>query len=214
MNEFQSTLWTLIRGAGQGDEAALRAFVGRYRDPVAAYCRRRGFAADADDLAQEVLIRLLQDGVLRGADPARGRFRSLLLAVTKHVIGNHVERETAQKRGAGRVEPLADRDLAAPAPDDDFDREWVAHLVRTALDRLAKERPQYHDALRQFLLEGRTYAEIAKATGCAESDVKNRVFRGKGKLVAFLREAVKEYSESEKGYEEELAWLDRMMPGG
>lgn len=212
MTEFQSTLWTLIRGADRGDEAALREFALKYRAPVVAYIARRGLANDAEDLAQEVFLRLWQDGVLAKADPSRGRFRSLLLSVTRHAIGHHVERQASQKRGGGRVESLDGRDAASPGPDEHFDREWVGHLVEVALARLAREHPSYHEALRRSLLEGTAVAEIARALGKNEGEVNNYIHRGKRKLADYLREQVKDYSLSREDYDEELRYLSRFFP--
>jgi RNA polymerase sigma-70 factor (ECF subfamily) len=212
MSEFQSTLWTLIRGADRGDEAALRDFAHKYRAPVLAYIARRGLAAEAEDLSQEVFLRIFQDRVLSKADPSRGRFRALILSVTRHVIGHHFERQAARKRGAGQVRPLAQADPAAPEPDDGFDREWVSHLIEVALARLAREHPPYHEALRRFLIEGAPCASIAQALGRTEQDVHNHIHRGKKKVAEYLREQVRDYSASREDYEEELKALSRFFP--
>lgn len=212
MSEFQSTLWTVIRDAGRGEERALREFVLKYRAPVAAYIARRGWARDAEDLAQEVFLRLVQDGVLAKADPSKGRFRSLLLAVTRHVVGHHVERERAQKRGGGQVGSLEGIDVARPEADEPFDREWVAHLLEVALARLAREHENYHEAIRLALLEGKPWAQIAGALGKSEGDVANYIHRGKRKLVDYLQDQIRDYSASHQDYAEELAHLARLFP--
>ena len=200
MSEFQSTLWTVIRGADRGEEAALREFALKYRGPIVSYIARRGLPNDAEDLAQEVFLRLLQDRVLAKADPSRGRFRSLLLAVTRHVISHHREREGAQKRGGGNVRSLDSVDVSAQEPDESFDREWVGHLVEVSLARLAREHPNYHEALRQSVLEG--------APGIDH----NLVHRGKKKVADYLREQIQEYSLSRADYEAELQYLARFFP--
>lgn len=211
MTEFQSTLWTVIRGARAKDDAAVRDFVAKYRAPIVAYCVRRGLASEAEDLAQEVFLRIFRDGVLEKADPSKGRFRSLLLAVARHAVGNHLERERAGKRGAGQVQSLAALDVASEERDETFDREWIRHLIFLALDRLARDHPNYHDGVRRFLLEGCSYADIAASLGRSEGDVKNYVFRGKEKLVEYLREQVREYSASRAEYEEELRYLSKFL---
>lgn len=208
MSEFQSTMWTVIRGARDGNDEALSRFVNTYRPPVVNFCRRRGLEADAEDLAQEVFLRLIMDGVLQKADPARGRLRSLVLAVTKRVIGHHLERRSAAKRGGGQVHSLGDLDVAATPPDAaEFDRDWVAHLVARALDRLAQEYPHYQVAVRAFFLENKSYAEIAAATGKSEGDIKNHLHRGRQKLVELVRAEVRDYSASDDEYAEELRAL-------
>jgi RNA polymerase sigma-70 factor (ECF subfamily) len=212
VSEFQSTLWSIIRGADRGEEAALREFTLKYSGPIVAYIARRGLANDAEDLAQEVFLRLLQDRVLAKADPSQGRFRSLLLAVTRHVIGHHRDRESAQKRGGGSVRGLEDVDVSSQEPDEHFDREWVSHLVEVALARLAREHPDYHKALKGNALDGTSCAEIAKALGKTEGDIHNWIHRGKKKLVDYLRDQVQEYSLSRQDYDEELKYLSKFFP--
>ena len=177
------------------------------------YCNRRGFASEAEDLSQEVFIRLLQQGVLLKVDKTHGRFRSLLRAVTRHVIGHHVERATALKRGAGRVQPLGEIDLAGPGEEDPaFDREWVAHLLEVALTRLETEHPNYHQAVKGYLLEGKTYAEIAEASGVSTQSLKNHIHRGRNKLIGYLREQVRDYCQSHAEYEDELGLIGQLFP--
>jgi RNA polymerase sigma-70 factor (ECF subfamily) len=200
MSDFQSTLWTVIRGADRGEETALREFALKYRGPIVSYIARRGLPNDAEDLAQEVFLRLLQDRVLAKADPSRGRFRSLLLAVTRHVISHHREREGAQKRGGGNVRSLENVDVSSQEPDESFDREWVGHLVELSLARLAREHPNYHEALQKSVLEG--------ASGIDH----NLIHRGKKKVADYLREQIQEYSLSREDYEAELQYLARFFP--
>ena len=212
MSDFQSTLWTVIRGADRGEEAALREFALKYRGPIVAYIARRGLPNDAEDLAQEVFLRLLQDRVLAKADPSRGRFRSLLLAVTRHVIGHHRERESAQKRGSGNVRSLDNVDVSSQEPDEHFDREWVGHLVEVALARLARAHPNYHDAIQRSVLDGASCADIAAPLGKTEGDIHNLIHRGKKKIADYLREQVQEYSLSREDYDEELKYLSKFFP--
>ena len=212
MSEFQSTLWTVIRGADRSEETALREFALKYRGPIVGYIARRGFANDAEDLAQEVFLRLLQDRVLSKADPSQGRFRSLLLAVTRHVLGKHRERESAQKRGGGQVRSLGDQDVSRDEPDEHFDREWVSHLVEVALARLAREHPDYHQALQRSALDGIPCAQIATSLGKTEGDIHNWIHRGKKMLVDYLKDQVQEYSLSRQDYDEELKYLSKFFP--
>jgi RNA polymerase sigma-70 factor (ECF subfamily) len=212
MPDFESTLWTLISRARAGDEAALLAFARRYRPPVIAYCRRRGLSPeDAEDAAQEVMLRFFCRGVLERADRSRGRFRHLMLAVARNVVRQHWERQSACKRGAGHIQPLGEADVADDTPDEQFDREWTRHLIDLALQRLAEQHAHYHEALRRFLLDQQPYARIAAELGVAEGDVKNYVHRGKRKLIEFLRDEVRDYSLAHDEYADELVYLARYL---
>jgi RNA polymerase sigma-70 factor (ECF subfamily) len=209
---FETTLWTVVRNARAGGPDAATTLVARYRDPVRRWLRARGLSdADADDLAQETFVRLFAEGVLAKADPAKGRFRSLLLAVARNVVLHHREREGAQKRGAGRVVPLADLDVAARDRDADFDREWVAHLIQVALDRLEKENANYFRAVKLALVEQQSHREIAAAMKKTEDEVRNYVSRGRAKLIDLLHDEIRAYSSSGEEYEDEVKYLSQFF---
>src|SRR5262245_49640276 len=101
---FPTTVWTVIRKAGANDRQAMEGFARDYRLPVLRYIERRGFSRnDAEDLCQEVFLRILSSQVLARVDRELGRFRSLVLAVTKHVLQR-------ARRGSSR-EPRREPDL-------------------------------------------------------------------------------------------------------
>lgn len=209
-----ATRWTLIEAARGGDTAAQRAFAEKYRAPVLAWLDGRGLRPDeAEDVAQEVFLRLFAEGVLERADPARGRFRALLLAVTRHVHASHVRAATAAKRGGGAVERLGELDPAGPAglDDDEFARDWLLNLLDLALRRLEREHPRYHEAIELFLLEGGRRADVARAMGRTEGAVRNYVHRGKRKLASYVREEAWSYSSTREECVEELGALARLL---
>jgi len=206
-------MWSLIRQARAGGATAVASFVGRYREPVRRFILRSGLTdADADDLSQDVFMRVFDDGVLDKADPARGRFRSLILAVTRHVVQHHREREGAQKRGAGRVMPLATDDVVASRERDaDFDREWVANLIQVALDRLSRENANYFNALKLFLFEHKTHKEVAAAMRKTEDEVRNYISRGRARLVEGIHAEIRAYSSSSEEFADEVRYLSAFL---
>jgi RNA polymerase sigma factor (sigma-70 family) len=142
---FPTTIWTTIRQAGGRDPAALENVADRYRRPVLDYIARRGFqGADAEDLCQDVFVRVLKGGVLAKADRDRGRFRSLLLSVTTHVILDRLRRR--RDVPAAELEPAG-----SGGPDGEFDDGWTLHLVDVALQRLRDQGSPYYDVLEQHL---------------------------------------------------------------
>lgn len=218
MSYFPTTVWTMIRDAGARRATAVNDFVAHYRGAVVRFARIRGLdEAEAEDVAQEVLLRVFDDRVLERADAARGRFRSLLLAVTRNVLGHHFERKRAQKRGGGARPLSLDRsddlslDVAKDARDPEFDREWLASLLEAALRRLSHENPEYYRCLDAFAAEGRSHREIAAATGKTEAMVRNLISRGKAKLARLLRDQVAAYSSSESECADELRYLSGFL---
>jgi hypothetical protein len=96
-----------VRYAVARGHDALATLCGLYWYPLYSYLRRRGHSAeDAQDLTQGFFARLLEKHALHVVDPARGRFRSFLLAS----LDDRLER-TGSRPGAG-----ARLDAAGAAP--------------------------------------------------------------------------------------------------
>src|SRR5581483_11468939 len=82
---FAPTHWSVVLAAGGNDSVlarnALEKLCRLYWPPIYAFVRRQGHAPhDAQDLTQEFFARLLEKNTFAGADRAKGRFRSFLLA--------------------------------------------------------------------------------------------------------------------------------------
>jgi RNA polymerase sigma-70 factor (ECF subfamily) len=72
------------------DAKAWLEFVQHYRPMIEAWCRTWGLqASDVDDVAQDVLLKLLGAFKLFKYDPARS-FRSWLTTVTQHALTDFV----------------------------------------------------------------------------------------------------------------------------
>jgi RNA polymerase sigma factor (sigma-70 family) len=143
---FKTTSWTQIVGARSGG-ADLQALLETYWSPVYAFVRGSGRDRhDAADLTQDFLLRLLEDqNLFERADPARGRFRTFLLAALRNFLVDAHRREFGRNgRGAPRRR-LVPRDVEAlgraePRSADDpllaFDRQWATIVLDVSLRRL------------------------------------------------------------------------------
>ena len=158
---FVTTHWSVVLRAGRNDttqaQAALSHLCEVYWYPLYAYVRQRGYSPeDAQDLTQEFFARLIQKGTLAQADPARGRFRSFLLASLNHFLAHEWEKARALKRGGGQI--VVSLDLAAAeqwyaleppdprTPDQAFEKRWALALLKAVLDRLDGEYPSGRQA--------------------------------------------------------------------
>lgn len=217
---FPTTIWSRMSEVRRHDPRALDDLARAYRPPVVLFARRTGFSAeDSEDLAQEVFIRLLSSAVLETADRKKGRFRTLVLAVTRHVIADFHRDRYALKRGGGVVHvtlEAAEQVLRAPEErDDGFDRDWANNLVALALEQLRLHcetggKP-YHKTLTVFLELG-TYAKVAQALGIAEAQVKKYLHRARGHVLQSIRDRIAFYASSREEYEEDLARLRGYFP--
>lgn len=187
---FPTTIWTTIRLAGAQDTLALDDVAHRYRAPVLQYIRKRGFDGnDADDICQDVFVRVLQGGVLAKADRDRGRFRSLLLSVTVHVIQDRLRKR--------REVPVEDLDPPAGRTEPEFDREWALHLTQRAMETLREEGSPYYDVLEGHL------------SGRAQD--RNRLWIARKKLGAAIRREVAYTCNNGADVTEELAYLSQYL---
>ena len=129
---------------------------------------RTGSRADAEDIMQEVFVRLLR----AGPDFAdRAHARAWLLRVAANCANDWFRAPWRRRDG-----PLTDS-LPAPEHED-------GGVVEAVLALPAK----YRTAVHLYYYEELSVAEIAKITGKSESAVKSRLFRAR----AMLREALKE----------------------
>jgi RNA polymerase sigma factor (sigma-70 family) len=192
MSDFPSSIWTRIIEFKKDPAQVKDQIVRRYRHPVYEFVRRQGVShEDAEDLVQEVFARISKDEFLEKADRRRGKFRSLLLAVTRHVIASFRRYELAAQRDRRKEVPIEDLEVPQSVPaDGEFDRLWVRNLVQGAMERL-KGDPAL-SALR-LQLEGKSYQEIAKTLGRRETDVTNHIHRAKLRIKAEVENMIREY---------------------
>jgi RNA polymerase sigma factor (sigma-70 family) len=123
-----TTLRVLLRDPT--DPEAWKAFVERYAPRVWGWCRKWNLQpADAEDVSQEVLHKLI--GQLRrfAYDPSQGHFRGWLKGVARHTWSDI--RESRRRAGWGSGDPdiqrllgeQADRDGLLEALDQEFQHE-------------------------------------------------------------------------------------------
>jgi len=221
---FGSTLWDWISLARQGNKEATERLFTTYRPPIVKFVRRCGFSpSDAEDITHDVFVEILEHDVLRRASPELGRFRSLLIAITKNQIRTRLRRERTQKRGGdlpGRPVPIGtDIEPVAKLPDEDgvFDQMWVMHLLRRAFKRLektARERGTRQDEIvRLSVFEEASYSEIASQLGLPPGSTRNLLHRGRQKLMDFLREEVAMYTRPGKEYRDEVDHILKIVQG-
>ena len=233
---FVTTRWSLVVSAGRNDTPqarnALEKLCRSYWFPIYAFVRRQGHGPhDAQDLTQEFFTRLLEKQQLAAADPAKGRFRSFLLAALKHFLANEWDKARAQKRGGGRV--LIPIDVAAaetscgvdPADnltaDKIFERRWALTLLEHVLGRLRAEyvsdgRENLFEQLKPTLTEAsRTvaYAEIANRLGTTEGAVKVAVHRLRQRYREVLRAEIADTVAGPGEVEDEIRNLFAALAG-
>jgi RNA polymerase sigma-70 factor (ECF subfamily) len=215
-------------GADEGE--ALASLCEAYWYPLYAYARRRGYDSDrAQELTQEFFAKLLEKQFLRDADPARGRFRSFLLAAMRHFLSNERDRVSAEKRG-GRVaivsmevetaEGLYTREVPDnETPDVVFERRWALTTLERTLARLRAEFKRAGKAALLARLEGFLtgdddtvpYATVAEELGMSETAVKVAVHRLRKRYGALLRDEIRQTVSDPGDVDDEIRELFRAI---
>jgi RNA polymerase sigma-70 factor, ECF subfamily len=215
---FPTTFWSTL--VDRPDRARQELFT-RYRTPVFNYVVNQGYdESDADDVTQEVFLRISREEFLRKADRLKGKFRSLVLAVTRHVILKDRARKMRLKAASVEQDDFDDAVFSmseVDGEDERFNTLWIQNLVGLALERLMVETrgggPRYYEALVLNQFQGLSYADVARSLGVQASDVRNWIHYGKKKLKGYLIDHVRAYASSESGLSEELAFVNRFLKG-
>lgn len=232
---FATTHWSVVLSARADSSqaaAALESLCRAYWPPLYTYARRRGRDVhQAQDLTQQFIAHLLATDFLANVTPAKGKFRSFLLASFNHFLANEHARASALKRGGGvSLVPLEPGDTedwlrCEPAggepPDVIFERRWALTLLERAFDGLRQEferarKAAQFDRLKSFL-EGEVkhgdYDVAARELGMTASAVAVAVHRMRHRYRELLRREVADTVESPAEIEEELKHLIRVLSG-
>ncbi|HVR83805.1 MAG TPA: sigma-70 family RNA polymerase sigma factor [Planctomycetota bacterium] len=207
--DFPTSIWTVILSVKDNPERVKDLIIRRYREPVYEFLRMKGLThEDAEDVTQEVFIQICREDFLKKADRDKGKFRTLLQAVTRNLLAFFHRYNMAERRDRRRKVTLGELDLPSEtASDGEFDQLWVKNLVSQAMDRL-KDDPMIIALRRQ--MEGRTYQEIATELGRQVHDVTNYIHRGKTRLRAEIERMIADYS-SKEDVPEEVAHLIKLV---
>jgi RNA polymerase sigma-70 factor (ECF subfamily) len=188
-----SLLCDLIRDS-QRDEA-WAVFHARYRGVIFRWCLRRGLPADgAEDLTQDVLLKLFRHLPQYKHDPARGQFRAWLKAVVNNILTDFWRRQQRRpERGAvGGTAFLARLgDLTSPEVSAELSDEIDGQARTTTaevFDRVrAKLKETTWQAFYQSLVEQRPAAEVAAGLKLSVASVYKATYRVKQMLVQEYR---------------------------
>jgi RNA polymerase sigma factor (sigma-70 family) len=180
-----ASLLERLRTAGPA-AADWRRLFDLYLPLIRAWLTQAGLAADADDLAQEVLVVVVRElpGFRRQRD---GSFRTWLRRVTINRV--RTWRQARARRPATGLDPtdqfLTQLEDPASQLSLEWDREHDRHVFAKllAIVQVGCE-PATWEAFRLFAIDGRSAAEAAARTGLSE----NAVMLAKSRLLKRLRQ--------------------------
>ncbi len=161
------------------------------------------------DLSQETLAALSNS--IDRYDPNRGaRFSTWLLAIAKHVLGDEMDRRTAQKRGGGKKPAELEESWMMQAPGATVDAEYEAAVFRAKVEaavRLVRSESDFMDfsIYQMRVFDGQSGKDVAANLGMSEPTVSRRLAKVRTAIRTRLQEVIATYSFTE----EELAEAER-----
>jgi RNA polymerase sigma-70 factor (ECF subfamily) len=211
-HEFDTTSWSLIRAVGEVH--AFDTFVRIYWKPLYFFVRQHGADNEtAKDIVQEFLTTVLERGSLTKADPARGRFRTFLLAALTNFMKDRQKAASRQKRGGDQTILSLDfadgeREYALEVasgepPEKVLHRTWARTLWKQALAELKGE-PSHLEAFKLYMADV-GYEEIGRRTGLTPAAAKMAVHRMKGQLKDIVQHYILQTVQDEDELQAEIA---------
>jgi RNA polymerase sigma-70 factor (ECF subfamily) len=165
----------LIRDAQAGDEAAFERLVRRHYEQIYRWAlARTGDRDDADDVAQEVLVRLHRH--IGGFD-GRSQFSTWLYQVTRSAAADLHRKQARRDRlalKAKRESPPASHDPRGE--EDTADKERASDLVRAFLGNLSERQREIFDLVD---LQGFSTVEVSAMLQMQPVTVRSHLFRAR-----------------------------------
>jgi DNA-directed RNA polymerase specialized sigma24 family protein len=232
---FPTTHWSLVHRAGTPDAAARRealaTLLTRYRPALLSYLRaaKKVPFDQADELLQAFIAdQLLERELAAKADPARGRFRTLLLTSLNNFL---VDQNRAQRRRSAESLDVechcAEPQATVTSPSAVVEAAWARALVHDVLEAMRRECAATGRADIWTVFEGRILADIFGTDGAVRyeslaatlqlkspTQAANLVVTAKRMYARLLRMAVGEYESDPDAIEAEIADLRRVLAAG
>lgn len=183
---------SLVRRCIAGDAAAWEDLVRDHSRRIYNICYRfTGSGADAEDLTQEVFIKIYRS--LGSFDVQKGAFTTWITTMARNLLVDHFRR-TKQDRVTDSMDaaPTADADAPTlgeriedvkPAPDVILASKEKQRLVHEALQKIS---PDLREAVILRDIQDMDYREIAHVLKVPEGTVKSRINRGRAELARLL----------------------------
>jgi len=176
----------LLKRCLAGENSAWEALLRVYTRKIYNFCYRfTGRNAEAEDLAQEVFIKVFQ--TLRTYDASQSSFSTWLHRVARNHLVDHYRR-TKKDRLTSSIEEdltgLEEKPSHGLGPTGYVEARERKELLQQGLDQLS---PDLREAVVLRDLHDLDYAEIAQVLEVPEGTVKSRINRGRLELARVLK---------------------------
>ena len=181
----------IVRRCMDGDTGAWAEMVRTHQRRVYGLCYRfTGNAADAEDLTQDVFLKIYSN--LGSFDAARGSLTVWVATMTRNLLVDNFRRTKNQRTTSSlddgwdqteEMRPVDRLTASGPNPHESAASKELAKMVQAALARVSAE---LREAVILRDLQDLDYKEIAQVLGIPEGTVKSRISRGRAELARLL----------------------------
>ena len=182
MEQDQELLDRCLAGEDSAWEALLRAHTRR----IYNLCFRfTGRAEDAEDLTQEIFIKVFQ--TLKSYDAVQGAFSTWLSRVARNHLVDHYRRARKDRVTSSLEDELPEAEQGPSQqmePTGQVESRERREVLQLALDKLS---PDMREAVILRDLHDLDYEEIALVLGVPQGTVKSRINRGRLELARVLK---------------------------
>jgi RNA polymerase sigma-70 factor, ECF subfamily len=181
----------VVRRCMDGDSGAWAELVRTHHRRVYGLCYRfTGNAADAEDLTQDVFLKIYSN--LSSFDTGRGSLQVWITTMTRNLLVDNFRR-TKNQRATGSLDegwdatdelrPVDRLTSEGPSPHESAAQKELSKMVQQALAKVSVE---LREAVILRDLQDLDYKEIAQVLGIPEGTVKSRISRGRAELARLL----------------------------
>ena len=171
-----NTRATLLERLRDGADAlAWDEFFAYYWPTIYGFARHRGCSEHtAEEIVQDVMLKVFQQRDVYQYDPTRGRFRDWLGTVVRNNVAEHRRRPANRVQGRGGDSNVAQLDTADDQQDTDavWEAAFENSLLLTLLNAVRREMSaRTYLAFELVGLEGLSGGEAARMTGLSRNAV-------------------------------------------
>jgi RNA polymerase sigma-70 factor (ECF subfamily) len=165
-SEYATHKSLIERVRNKRDEQSWAEFCDTYDRYIYTILRNMGvFPSEADDLRQEIMIKLWKG--LEGYDPNRGvRFRSWLSTIVTNCVRDDIRKRMRRTEGMDEIMARAEREKLESIRISDVDQvaetAWRTHITAKALKRIEKVVSANAMKVFRLSLDGMKSEEIAQ----------------------------------------------------
>ena len=159
------------------DDAALADLIGATAPHVRRWALvQTGDATEADDLTQEVLIRMVRN---LDALPEPPRFAGWLYTVTRNAAADRFRSRSRQREAADSEGILEAAAADTPNPEADTERGELGEMLQASFRKLPRRQREVFDLVE---LQGIPATEAAEILGIRATSVRGNLFKARRNL--------------------------------